>query len=1150
MNNDETTNPLSVERDDDFIGSDDAGVLPVVEYANEEEHWFSDSVDDGNGIRVEVDQTVPTDINDRAMIDLIQLCNQAGTPICFFDKLMRVFKEHTDLGFNIKKAPSRSKLMDRLRSRFPYIKACEIHTQIGHIMVQKFPLIEQLKDLFATKYFQSTDYCCVNVDPASRFLQYKPSPDADEGCSEMLTGRWYKETYVQIIRDMGPTFLDPVTGHTYHNWVIPLTIYNDKTGVSSLEGSYTLEPLMFSLGVIKRSCRESADAWRHLGFIPVLSAGATDNAATSGCKTAEQSLAFTHEVLNVLLADLVELQAIPPLLTLNLFGGEMHNVRLILEVAFVIGDQLSQDTHCCRKKINGGGAGRIHRSCMTSFLRASTVQEGGCIPISKKVLDTLCDTIWLGEEAATRQAFLDITYPIPQLAVGARNPDIGLAKKNQKQLASALKTRSQVSRAILEKVFSTYPIHNAWSAVHFGANSDGIYRAALDDPMHYNASGLFKYLAEISFKSLLPAEAKKVEKFLRQDFSQRSSVRYDLPRGKFSGNFTNCTLLTASEKVGIMFSLYLGLGTPRIADIYEASILRQQRKYVDVSFCHEDSSRSSARERSRSLPLLVDKFFRNKQLVAESPDDATPVMTRTRDGVRKMVDDLNRLGLVQPLLPVLVSFDSIHTEYLLCAIWFRVSGKPDSSTVCKQQQHIPELFPDSQVDERTLIMFSNHLFSQLHQHTPDPNSSPPFPTAISCIHSNIVKHGIEKPKIKGRGDTSAILTDVSGFRQVLEYALIFHSIVHEYHQLPDDMQTNISDLTTNIDALMEYIFSLIYRGDNSIDVLTCKCHAHFHLAKDIEYFGAPMGFDASKGERNLKSWAKGISKTARKCGQQIFVRQTALRVSDHQLLQRSKSSIDSRARGPAPYPDASSLEDKEMECSKKWKYTRGKCHMTYDLRSRQELLLDCKTPSGCAGGGQLVSALVAKKLHELHGDIGLISIWKEISVNLGKGKGRHRVRSFHQFDAYGKYFDWVHTRHFETQRRGQNMTDSYRPAKVMLLYQFENEDFALVWKVRTPMDSDRLLETNLSARWTMQLQTHNGLPDLASVPTDNIERCIYVYEHWHCIGVNHLPSTVLPPGSDTSIFVIDEVYERYSWALNYLNPDRWKIGEEEEDNEG
>ena len=112
VNNDETTNPLSVERDDDFIGSDDAGVLPVVEYANEEEHWFSDSVDEGNGIRVEVDQTVPTDINDRAMIDLIQLCNQAGTPICFFDKLMRVFKEHTDLGFNIKKAPSRSKLMD------------------------------------------------------------------------------------------------------------------------------------------------------------------------------------------------------------------------------------------------------------------------------------------------------------------------------------------------------------------------------------------------------------------------------------------------------------------------------------------------------------------------------------------------------------------------------------------------------------------------------------------------------------------------------------------------------------------------------------------------------------------------------------------------------------------------------------------------------------------------------------------------------------------------------------------------------------------------------------------------------------------------------------------------------------------------------
>jgi hypothetical protein len=71
----------------------------------------------------------------------------------------------------------------------------------------------------------------------------------------------------------------------------------------------------------------------------------------NGCAV-EQNVAFTHQCLSILLQDLIDRQASPPLLTLKLFDGRLYNVRLLLEVAFVIGDQLSQDTtpHCCRKK--------------------------------------------------------------------------------------------------------------------------------------------------------------------------------------------------------------------------------------------------------------------------------------------------------------------------------------------------------------------------------------------------------------------------------------------------------------------------------------------------------------------------------------------------------------------------------------------------------------------------------------------------------------------------------------------------------------------------------------------------------------------------------------------------------------------------------
>ena len=76
--------------------------------------------------------------------------------------------------------------------------------------------------------------------------------------------------------------------------------------------------------------------------------------------------------------------------------------------------------------------------------------------------------------------------------------------------------------------------------------------------MHYNSSGLFMYLAEISFLGLLPKEQTELEEYMREDSAKRSSVRYDLPRGKFTKDFTHCTLLTASQKVvGLIYALYL-----------------------------------------------------------------------------------------------------------------------------------------------------------------------------------------------------------------------------------------------------------------------------------------------------------------------------------------------------------------------------------------------------------------------------------------------------------------------------------------------------------------------------------------------------------------------------------------------------------------
>ena len=599
-------------------------------------------------------------------VELLNMCMHAKVPLDFYERVLRMFKNHAwlhvddDYKTTWKSIPTtRDNLLKVLKAQIPCVQPTSYAVTSTHDIVPKFPFINQLVDLFSTPFFQDITACCVNSNEESRFLKYQPPPG--EGLSELMGAKWYKETYDLRIGDE-PLHFDTVSGKYYHNWLCPLVGYNDKIAVSAMEGSYSLEPMMFSLGVLRRETREQDSAWRHLGFIPSRSEK-KKRKETPG-QQAEQALAFTHECLSILLADVVALQREPPLLTLNLFGKQ-YNIRLIVEVAFVIGDQLSQDTHCCRKKSNSGGAGRAHRSCLTSFIGATKPQAAGCRPISKKVLDSLCAVIWQYEDGDKQTDYL--LHKLPPVHTQVM----------KKKVISLMKTRSQVARDILEKVFSLYPVHNAWSEVSFGANQNGIHRAAVDDPMHYNASGLFAYLGKIAFGGLKPAEAETLEGFMREDFSVQSSVRYDLPRGKFTRGFTNCTLLTSNEKVGIMHALYLSLGTPRVAEIYQVSILRQQQKYADLS-CFDvctpvrnsnprTNSSQSIPIRPKNIPKVEDKYFfkKSKDLGAES-------MRRDLPDVREMLTSLNELGLLDPIEEVIPSFDALHTEYLLQILWDRL----------------------------------------------------------------------------------------------------------------------------------------------------------------------------------------------------------------------------------------------------------------------------------------------------------------------------------------------------------------------------------------------------------------------------------------------------------------------------------------------
>ena len=1000
--------------------------------------------------------SAPFSSSDCAMVDLIQCCNKAGTPVKFLDEFLIILKRHLRAGFDIHKAPSRANFMSRLRLRFASPKATAVISPSG-VLVPKFSLLDQLVDLLASSYFQDISCCAVNMDTTIRYHQYIPAEE--EGNGEVLCADWYRRTYADKIGESFE-YVDPLTGRKYQNWLFPLCVYNDKTGVGAMEGKYTLEPVMFSVAVIRHDYRQQDKAWRHLGFIPNYHNGT--NEEDSNDKDAEKSLSLFHELLGVLLEDLEEMQANPPLLSLNLFGEDV-DIRLIIEVAFVMGDQLSQDHHCGRKKSNSGGAGRVHRACMTSFVGACKSGHEECCPVEKHILEQLYAIIQQGEDCPTRRGILAAAYETPETA-GPRDPEVIAAKKNRASLESWLKVRSTIARQLYEKVYGMYPIRNAWSKISFGSNPNGIYRATLDDPMHYSSSGMFMYLATVSFKGLLPSEAKKVEKYLRQDFSNRCSVRYDFPRGKFSPGFTNCTLLTSNEKVGLMFSLYLGLGTKRIADIFEESIIRQQGKYLDVECCYANLgfSRSSLnRPPTSKLPRLGDKYFysdiKNKKSAERAGRSSDGYeMPRNLSVARKIVNHLDSFGLLF-LLMGMSSLDELQMEYLVQNIWFRSVRKD-----CRIYEHDLTSFPINlncspmeRVDNDIKEQLSRNLLATLRRgahplsyrnsamegKSSTPSTDANFPSDVCIgIQKKIKKHFIDKPKLNGRGETSAILTDVNGWRTVLEHALIFHAIVHEHHHLDANVQKNKSMLSSRVSNALTTITDGLYRGDNSVDTGTCKVHSHLHLARDCSEYGSPMNYDAALGERGLKFWAKAPSRTARKCGEATFITQTSERVSDQLLLSNAFTAMN----GFTPQTPI----EVALPASKTWKFTRKRSHLTYNLATRRALSsVEPGQPIPIyaeeQSWRQLLLPQIVAKLYSAHGNNGTVEVWKEVLISLGSGKGTHHVRAFHQYDGYGAYFDWVNVKDSIEETEVD-----YVPAKALLLYKFRDECYCLCWKAQ------------------------------------------------------------------------------------------------------
>jgi hypothetical protein len=363
------------------------------------------------------------------------------------------------------------------------------------------------------------------------------------------------------------TSMEFITDDNGDTIAIPIILYADKTGTDAFQ-RYSLEPWMFRLGILRRHIRERASSWRHLCFIPDLHQQSADS------KSSEHTADTCHRCLDALLAELKLLQENPPKMWVRL-GNMTKYVTVHLPIAFVMGDQMSNDVVCLRRQAKVGGC-RMHLSCMCSYLGMADYTKN-CQWVDAELIQGLYDAHVSSKSTSSSLA----------KATPLENNDSFEAFPNgtsNKKIVKYHKRRAQMSYLFLTQVMTTFPVQNAFWEMCFGDNKNGIYRAAIDDMMHFSPeSGFFHYVIETTYHPMTELEHLAVDLLVEKWLSRssfRSSVRDEFFPISFTRGFTRLSLLSYAEKVGVLFATIVLVYTDEGKQLLEQVLDQQQRKYI------------------------------------------------------------------------------------------------------------------------------------------------------------------------------------------------------------------------------------------------------------------------------------------------------------------------------------------------------------------------------------------------------------------------------------------------------------------------------------------------------------------------------------------------------------------------------------------
>ena len=545
----------------------------------------------------------------QANIELLKILCDMGAPLHAYQTLIQWALKHAINGYDFNTRHStygsmiahlqRTFQMHEYRPTIYEIKLpCPSHAKFEHVLarVTTFDFRKLLYSLLSDPEINTPENLTIDPDhPFSEYPRHRRNAETNEletiPYGEVHTGDWYHRTWAQMVRRTNSN-----KTKFNKNFLIGVILYTDNT-VLNITGGLCCHPVNFSLTIFTEKCRRNPKAWRTLGFLPQKQT--YESRSQHSRSDSRINNKRYHMLMRQITASLVEAQDYENLngIEMQIGGWTKKKVNLYTPVAFVIADVQEADQICSFYPSNTQGHKRVCRTCDVSVENACRTT----VPCHRYTKDEIL-TLFENEDRE------------------------GLAEINQRYVV------------------------NSYNVIDMGDDPHGIHGKCHTEMMHAVQEGIVKYLLEILMDVVLTeTECSHLDDYIScmcQHLGDHGKDQF--PRTSWKNGFSKLTHLTASDRMGKLFTCLLFLVTDkgsRVFDSFKITYKRLFKKHKDKDAIRIDREKEDMDMRLNFIEvfeMILCLWSWLKQDEFWHPGD-TEYEEYVQDSIKTLINQMNHL---------------------------------------------------------------------------------------------------------------------------------------------------------------------------------------------------------------------------------------------------------------------------------------------------------------------------------------------------------------------------------------------------------------------------------------------------------------------------------------------------------------------------